>query len=624
MSDRLKIRVEGVPAKELANLARFAHYIGVVAQINGSLIDSVTVDNSAMGPESVTADGTHMTLGPRHLPSMVSGTPASVAAWCGAALHGMGHSRYSPRVDEPLRHQLMQRDGFHRTWNMIEDARIERLLLRDFPGWRPHLMGAVAHILLRPPRYGERADMGGVYPLLVGRTYLPAELRAEAYDAFAAEHSNYIADAVHDLVFQYMGLLDPGTEDCDETIEIVKRLKSLLGNYGTECGSCAVDDDQPREWADPGDPSDDDDEADGDDGGEPDPDGDESDGDEPGDDGDEPGGEGDVSDDGDEADGGDGDGQADTDGGDSDGDADDGDGSDDDDGSDSSSKAGSESASRLVDWVKAINTALAQDERLNDISQAVLSGPMPTIELRQRVCKLHQVPEAAVLAESEIARELRVLMDGARPGMRRRVDRGRFNLTRLIREGGTTRVDEMFDRHDPGALRSTGCAVSMLADVSGSMGTVGISGAMQSVWAVERAVLSVRGAFKAWTFGSWSHELPASMHDKMQFPVTMDGATNPLAGLTSASAWLTQQREPNRLCIIATDGAWESHEQSVDVIFSMLASGVMVAVFGIDIDEELLAQRFGSIHVCRIDEASDLGPAVGEMLVNRIRSGMAR
>jgi len=38
----------------------------------------------------------------------------------------------------------------------------------------------------------------------------------------------------------------------------------------------------------------------------------------------------------------------------------------------------------------------------------------------------------------------------------------------------------------------------------------------------------------------------------------------------------------------------------------------------------LLAQRFGSIHVCRIDEASDLGPAVGEMLVNRIRSGMAR
>jgi hypothetical protein len=256
----LKLNMDQVKGDMIPNLARFAHYIGVVAQINGSAVEEVTIcGRPGVGPEWTTADGKHLTLGASALPPMYSVKPTAIAAWCGAALHGFAHSRYSPRMDEPLRQTLHAKPKLHRTWNMIEDARIERLLLRDFPGWQPHLLGACNHILLTG-HGGKRPNLSGVYPLVVGRTYLPAALRQECYEAFAEENSEYIADAVHDLVFEYLKLIDPGSEDHDEAVDIIVRLRSLLGDYGTDCGSHETDDDTNREWTDPGDPEEDDDE----------------------------------------------------------------------------------------------------------------------------------------------------------------------------------------------------------------------------------------------------------------------------------------------------------------------------------------------------------------------------
>ena len=117
--DRLDPRTTSIP-----NLARFAHYIGVVAQINGSLIETVTINGRAPGPESTSPDGTMLELGANHLPPMGAAKPTAMAAWCGVALHGFAHSRYSPRPSEPLR-AIVHKKGMHRTWNMIEDARIE-------------------------------------------------------------------------------------------------------------------------------------------------------------------------------------------------------------------------------------------------------------------------------------------------------------------------------------------------------------------------------------------------------------------------------------------------------------------------------------------------------------------
>ena len=669
---KLELHVENVQGDTIPNLARFAHYIGVVAQINGSLIESVTINGGKyQGPEVTSADGRHLYLGAAALPPMLSVKPAAIAAWCGAALHGFAHSRYSPRTDEPLRATLAKRK-MHRTWNMIEDARIERLLLRDFPGWQPHLLGACNHILLTPKPGKPKPDLASVFPLIVGRTYLPVALRQESYDAFAAENSEYIADAVHDLVFQYLMVVDPGSEDHDLTVDIVSRLHSLLGDYGSDCGSHEVEqwDDTDREWTDPGDPDEDGDDDD-DDGNqvvtdpddEPDDDGDDGDGESDDDDDDGEGdGEGDPCDDGDESDDGDGDdgdgdgddgdgddadGDGDGDGDGDDADADDGEsggnddegtddagdgnddesdddesGHDDDDGHGDAVGGGVSSTSRLADWSTAIDSALAQDGRLADVAEAITSGPMPLIRLRQRDVVLEPVPFEVQQAELDIARELRVLMDGARPGMRRRIDRGRFNVARLVREGGTTRPEEMFDRHDPGALRSTGCAVAVLADVSGSMSEEQLFGAMQSVWAIDRAVQSVRGQFQGYTFGQDSQQLPPSQGDGVWVPVMKDGNTNPVAGLASAQAWLSQQREPNKLCIIATDGAWDGHTTSVNTLLSMVSSGVQVAVFGINTD---VSHRFPlEVTTLEVSHANQIGPAIGAMLVNRIRKSVHR
>lgn len=658
----LELHVENVQGDAIPNLARFAHYIGVVSQINGSLIESVTITGRSQGPETTSPDGRHLTLGASWLPPMYSAKPSAVAAWCGTALHGFAHSRYSPRTDEPLR-ETLARKRMHRTWNMIEDARIERLLLREFPGWQPHMMAACNHILLSPGPKG-RPDLSSVFPLIVGRTYLPAALRQESYEAFAAEHSEYIADAVRDLVMQYLTIVDPGSEDHDLTVDIVTRLHGLLGDYGSDCGSYEVGPDVDREWADPGDPEEDDDadddgnqtvtadpddDADADEGdegdeGEPCDDGESSDEGDDGDDdgegadGDESGDDGDADADGDGS--GDADGEDDAESEDAGGVSDDGDDGDDDndadglddehdvdddgefDGSGDGVGGGGEGTSRLADWTAAIDSALAQDERLADVAEAITTGPMPLIHLREREVTSHRVPFEVQQAELDIARELRVLMDGARPGMRRRIDRGRFNVARVVREGGTTRPEEMFDRHDPGALRSTGCAVAVLADVSGSMSNEQLSGAMQSVWAIDRAVNSVRGAFQGYTFGIDSHVLPSSRADGVWVPVAKDGNTNPVAGLAAAQAWLSQQREPNKLCIVATDGAWDGHLTSVETLLSMVHSGVQVAVFGINTDVE---RRFpAEITTFNVRDASQIGPAIGQMLVNRVRKSLHR
>lgn len=654
--NKLDIHVEHAEGDAIPNMARFAHYIGVVSQINGSLIESVTINGRERAPEMTSADGRHLRLGAGGLPPMISAKPSAIAAWCGAALHGFAHSRYSPRTDEPLRDTL-QRRKLHRTWNMIEDARIERLLLRDFPGWLPHLMGAVNHILLAPG-----SDMSSVFPLIVGRTYLPAALRQESYEAFAAEHSEYIADAVRDLVFRYLTLVDPGSEDHDETVDIVTRLHALLGDFGSDCGSHAVDPDAERQWTDPGDPEDDDDTPDLDDDGnhavtDPDADGDpeddgdggesEADPDDSDDDSDDESDEGEGADGDESGDDGDADGDSDGDGDDGDADSDapggvsdDGDDGDDDndadglddehevddggefDGSGDGVGGGGEATSRLADWTSAIDSALAQDERLADVAEAITSGPMPLIHLKQREVSKQRVPFEVQQAELDIARELRVLMDGARPGMRRRIDRGRFNVARVVREGGTTRPEEMFDRHDPGALRSTGCAVTVLADVSGSMSNEQLSGAMQSVWAIDRAVQSVRGAFQGYTFGVDSQELPPSLADGVWIPTYKDGNTAPVAGLAAAQAWLSQQREPNKLCIVATDGAWDGHQTSVETLLSMRHSGVQVAVFGINTD---VKRRFpDEIATFNVQHAGQIGPVIGEMLVNRVRKSLHR
>lgn len=674
----LTIRVEDVDGRVIPNAARFASYIGAVTQINGSLIEEVQVSGSVRGPEFTSVDGKILTLGAKHLPDLLAAKPKDIAAWSGAALHGFAHSRYSPRMSEPLREQLTN-SRLRPTWNMMEDARIERLLLRDFPGWQPHLMGAVRYILLRTTAT-EPLDMASVYPLLVGRTYLPVELRNEAHAAFAEQNSLFVADAVRDIMWQYMALVDPGSEDCDEAVRLVKKMRSLIGNFGSDCGSANVADEQPREWSDPGTPEDDDDdddfdpdddgnqmvtddegEGDGEEGGdelndeaegdgqdasdadEGDADGDGADADD-GDAGDsDDGADGDADGDADDADA-DGDDAGDGDDADADADADDGgewdDESDDDaefdDAGDGSSGEGGMpiDTSRLDDWLDAIGSSLADDERLADIAEAVMSGPMPLIELPKYRCESRPVPPQAAIAESEIARELRLLMDGARPGMRRRVDRGRFNVARVVREGGSTRVDEMFDKHDPGALRSTGCAVSLLADMSGSMGSAivpgltgqRIDGVMRSLWCIERAVDSVRGSFKALLFGSQCYEIEPSRRDGVWFPMGFGGGTRPLAAISSGTAWLTNQKEPNRLMIIVTDGAWDHHEACVNSIGSTLSSGISVAVFGIGIEMPDLLRRFADVNVSlhTITSTDDLAPAVGSMLVNRVRSAVAR
>ena len=144
------------------------------------------------------------------------------------------------------------------------------------------------------------------------------------------------------------------------------------------------------------------------------------------------------------------------------------------------------------------------------------------------------------------------------------------------------------------------------------------------MWSIDRAVQSVRGSFQGYTFGMNSQELPSSQADGVWFPSYKDGNTNPVAGLAAAQAWLSQQREPNKLCIVATDGAWDGAMTSKETLMSMVASGVTVAVFGIDTN---VSDRFPAstgIVTFEVEDAAQIGPVIGELLVNRVRKSLHR
>ena len=55
----------------------------------------------------------------------------------------------------------------------------------------------------------------------------------------------------------------------------------------------------------------------------------------------------------------------------------------------------------------------------------------------------------------------------------------------------------------------------------------------------------------------------------------------------------------------------------------MVHAGVQVAVFGIDTDVERRFKGSGVITL-EVNHASQIGPAIGEMLVNRVRKSLHR
>lgn len=221
-----------------ATTERLATVLSAVDRILGHALEGVELVTKQDAPAGAPAwtDGVHVYLNVDGLPDLTEATTTSLITWLGANAHEVGHSLFSPRFGSPLYTAINARieAGLNKnllsTFNLIEDQRQERLLIAKFPPWRTYLTQGLIRLLTDHEIGADR-----LWPILVGRTWLPAELRVQAKaDWSGHDPENELAK----LVGQYQRLGDPGEDDADEAFRVLVDIDILLSTGQPSPSGC--------------------------------------------------------------------------------------------------------------------------------------------------------------------------------------------------------------------------------------------------------------------------------------------------------------------------------------------------------------------------------------------------
>ena len=639
---------KAVMPSELLRYQRMGRELRVMDQLLSPDIDSVSIIESGPAPAWTSADGADITIAVSTMPPLH--TRRQIAVWLGTNAHELFHNLFTPRVDSRLMRRVAaaQRStdpGIHRSWNVLEDQRIERLGLTRFASWRGYLIAALAHhIPVQHPN---------AWMLVAGRTWLSRESRMIARAAFVATNGEADTKRCAELIGAYQRLSDPGDADADEAWEILFEFHGLFGTQVPPRGSCGTagqtnegepeevsDDDVSFPTADEADAeddgeSDDDDGADGegDDWSDTDDDGDEAGGDGEGDDESDDGDGDDEAEDGDDAsDGGngsDGDGDADDDGDAGDGESDDDDGDDADDGDDDGDGAGDgekgdgdpgdgmsapdgerDITESLADD---IDDALGDDETAADLDRVVdnlahgTSGPG---NLPRTSGVWEEADDEARLLARDVTAVLSQIRDDCEASWIRRTDTGRFSVDRWATDPDWD-ADNVFDLFDPGAMDASSLDLVLVLDVSSSMSRQNRK-LSQATWAIRRAVDRVEGTVTCIGFGD---DASLMFHadqrpDGRMFIPYLEGSTDATNALREAYRIVADSQATNRIILVLTDGQWWRADIAGQALVAAGSEGAITCVVGLGPEgKKVVGPGFaGAQHTAGIDEASELVP----------------
>lgn len=179
--------------------------------------DPVIVNVVPDGPAPAWSDGASITLNASQIEDMDMETLTQVN---GLNYHELAHHLYTPRRGTELVKWVMENDMMQ-SFNMLEDQRIETLLVARYPSIAPYLTATVARWLASTPE-----EAAGNYILVRGRRYLPMDVRQGFRDMFAQPE---LIPVIADIVDQYRLLAFP--KDYAKAQELIKRFKDeVLGN----------------------------------------------------------------------------------------------------------------------------------------------------------------------------------------------------------------------------------------------------------------------------------------------------------------------------------------------------------------------------------------------------------
>jgi Mg-chelatase subunit ChlD len=565
----------------------------------------------------------------------------------GLVFHESAHIIYSPL------YQHVERLAGHRktvmmAFNILEDQRIERLLIARWPHTKGYFKHLITELLVAGGNPSEFAHV-----LLFGRDYLTRKLRRTARNLFLKAHGQTMTDDVERIITSFVKLTFP--RDLNTGVTLATELADLL--WPTPIDETAAENDNPsgcgigdhpdQEGRSEGKPDeqaqdtdgqsagdlddlDADDDLSGDGSGEPTDD--ESDGqedDESGQDGTMgdpcPHGEPDDADEGDGSSGSSGDG--DESGDDADGESA-GEGESDEPGSSSDDAGEPDESTEAESDGDGVGTGdgthkvldPTDDDELREVAQQEHDDNLADESFQEDLSQtmvdvrkqLSQRPPQTVLPESsghtvyapaigepKIAsqhtrRVVRELQDYVAPGWDRREDSGRFNVDSFLRRSPGT-VD-YFDQWNPGRERDASAEVIVLLDTSGSMNGQPIEDASKAMWVIKSSMDALKIPCTVIAFadgGRFVYRGHVPTQRAQYQRVGAGGGTSPQTSMDESMVLFAASQAKSRLLFLITDGGVDDPTETARKMDLLNAVGVTTCYIGIGLRGEQIGRANG-------------------------------
>jgi len=140
----------------------------------------------------------------------------------GTNYHEVAHILFSPRAGSALG-QFVKEQKVTRAYNMLEEARIERLMIAKYPSTRLFLETAITSYLLKD----DPSEWGNQYPLLTGRSYVDVDIRQAVANKFIDKYGVGLAQKVQDIVHAYSSLVFP--TDFNNAKDLLTMFADIVG-----------------------------------------------------------------------------------------------------------------------------------------------------------------------------------------------------------------------------------------------------------------------------------------------------------------------------------------------------------------------------------------------------------
>jgi len=140
----------------------------------------------------------------------------------GTNYHEVSHILFSPRAGSALG-QFAKEQKVIRAYNMLEEARIENLMIAKYPSTRLFLETAITTYLLKD----DPSEWGEAFPILTGRKYIDVDIRQAVADKFIQKYGVDIAQRVQDIAHAYSSLVFP--TDFDNAKDLLTMFADIVG-----------------------------------------------------------------------------------------------------------------------------------------------------------------------------------------------------------------------------------------------------------------------------------------------------------------------------------------------------------------------------------------------------------